>query len=38
MNCLNRSMGLPDLYPFVLTEPVARKLRYIHGLVGERPR
>jgi hypothetical protein len=37
MNSMNRSMGLPDLYPFVLTTPVIRKLSFIHDLV-HRPR
>lgn len=30
MNSLNRSMGLPDAYPFVLPETVLGKLRFIH--------
>ncbi len=34
-NDLNRSMGLPDLYPFVLTAPVVAKLAFIHGLIQE---
>ena len=29
-NSLNRSVGLPDLYPFTLTEPVLQKLRFVH--------
>ena len=33
VNSLNRSMGQPDLYPFVLTPPVLDKLDYIHSLV-----
>ncbi|HEY8589603.1 MAG TPA: putative zinc-binding metallopeptidase, partial [Naasia sp.] len=33
MNAMNRSMGEPDLYPFVITAPVAEKLDYIHELV-----
>jgi hypothetical protein len=33
LNMLNRSMGYPDLYPFVLTPPVLDKLRYAHGLI-----
>lgn len=33
LNSLNRSMGLGDLYPFVLTPPVIDKLAYIHDLV-----
>ncbi|HYZ62655.1 MAG TPA: putative zinc-binding peptidase [Acetobacteraceae bacterium] len=37
-NSLNRSMGLPDLYPFVLTRPVIRKLCFIHDLVQQHRR
>jgi hypothetical protein len=33
LNCLNRSMGQPDLYPFVLSEPAIDKLAFVHGLV-----
>jgi hypothetical protein len=33
VNSLNRSMGQPDLYPFVLPPPVIGKLGFIHGLV-----
>ena len=33
LNCLNRTMGLPDVYPFVLSPPVIEKLRTIHDLV-----
>jgi hypothetical protein len=33
VNSLNRSMGQPDLYPFVLSEPAIDKLRFIHDLV-----
>jgi hypothetical protein len=33
VNSLNRSMGQPDLYPFVLTPAVLEKLDYIHSLV-----
>ena len=29
-NSLNRSMGQPDLYPFVLTPTVLDKLRFVH--------
>jgi len=39
LNCLNRSMGLQDAYPFVLPEPALAKLRYVHELVnGNEPR
>jgi hypothetical protein len=33
LNNLNRSMGLPDAYPFLLPEPVLAKLRFVHGVV-----
>lgn len=33
VNCLNRSMGQPDLYPFVLSAPAVRKLGFIHELI-----
>ena len=33
LNSVNRSMGQPDLYPFVLSKPVMEKLDFIHGLI-----
>jgi len=33
LNSLNRSMGQPDLYPFVLSTPALEKLAFVHGLV-----
>ena len=33
VNSLNRSMGQPDLYPFILSAPVVEKLEFIHRLV-----
>lgn len=33
LNALNRSMGLPDAYPFVLGGPVLEKLGFVHALV-----
>jgi hypothetical protein len=33
MNSVNRAMGRPDLYPFVLAPAVVEKLRFIHELV-----
>ena len=33
INSLNRVMGLPDFYPFVIAPPVVAKMDYIHGLV-----
>ena len=35
VNSLNRSMGQPDLYPFVLSPRVVEKLGFIHTLVHE---
>lgn len=37
LNAMNRSMGLGDLYPFVLSPAVVRKLSYIHDLVHAAP-
>ncbi len=34
MNSLNRSMGLPDAYPFVLSAKVIEKLRFIHRIIS----
>jgi hypothetical protein len=33
LNALNRSMGTPDAYPFAITDPVKRKLGFVHGIV-----
>jgi hypothetical protein len=33
LNSLNRSMGMKDVYPFVLTAPVLEKLRFVHERV-----
>lgn len=33
LNSLNRSMGLPDSYPFVLPEPALRKIRFVHDVI-----
>ena len=42
LNSINRSMGLPDLYPFVITPPIRAKLAVVHDLVrgagGTQPR
>lgn len=37
INSLNHSMGLPDLYPFILAPAVVGKLRFVHGLVFSGP-
>jgi hypothetical protein len=34
INSLNRSMGLPDLYPFALSPIAVGKLGFIHDLVA----
>ena len=36
LNSLNRAMGQPDLYPFLLPPPVVAKLGFIHDLVRSR--
>ncbi|MBH0237268.1 zinc-binding metallopeptidase family protein [Methylobrevis albus] len=33
INSINRSMGQPDLYPFVLSQPVVAKLQFVHDLI-----
>lgn len=35
INALNRSLGLRDAYPFVLTDAVIDKLRFVDGVVRE---
>lgn len=32
-NALNRSMGQPDIYPFVITAEVLAKLEFVHDLI-----
>lgn len=34
MNAINRSLGLPDPYPFVLSESIHDKLYFIHRVVA----
>ncbi|MGL6095953.1 MAG: zinc-binding metallopeptidase family protein [Fimbriiglobus sp.] len=34
MNSLNRGMGVPDAYPFVLSPPAVEKLRFVHETVA----
>jgi hypothetical protein len=36
LNSLNRSMGLPDSYPFVLSETAIHKLRFVHEVIAAR--
>jgi hypothetical protein len=33
LNSLNRGMGLPDLYPFVLSAAAIEKLRFVHEVI-----
>lgn len=35
LNSLNRSVGLPDLYPYVLTPAAQEKLRFVHDLISQ---
>ncbi len=35
LNSLNRGLGMPDAYPFVLMSPVIEKLRFIHETIAE---
>ena len=37
MNSLNRSMGMKDSYPFVITEAVKKKLNFIHETIRAKP-
>ncbi|HKZ36082.1 MAG TPA: putative zinc-binding metallopeptidase, partial [Chryseolinea sp.] len=34
INSLNRSMGQPDFYPFIVSPAIIRKLDFIHRLVA----
>ncbi|HEY8609641.1 MAG TPA: putative zinc-binding metallopeptidase [Noviherbaspirillum sp.] len=35
LNSLNRSIGMPDPYPFTLSTPVIEKLRFVHEVVRD---
>jgi hypothetical protein len=35
LNSLSRSMGMKDVYPFVLSQPVRDKLRFVHDLIQD---
>ena len=37
VNGLNRSMGQPDLYPFILSPRTIAKLAFVHALTHRRP-
>ena len=34
LNNLNRGLGLPDGYPFVLSPPAVKKLKFVHEIVS----
>jgi hypothetical protein len=36
LNNLNRGLGLPDGYPFVISVPVTEKLQFVHEVVATR--
>ncbi len=33
VNSINRAMGIPDVYPFVITSAVIKKMSFIHELL-----
>jgi hypothetical protein len=35
LNNLNRGLGVPDAYPFVLSPPAIEKLRFVHDVIAE---
>jgi hypothetical protein len=35
INSINRSMGQPDMYPFVLSAPAIDKLRFVHEVIAQ---
>ena len=35
LNSLNRGMGLPDIYPFVLSERAIDKVRFVHDVIEQ---
>ena len=37
LNNLNRGLGLPDGYPFVLSAPAVDKLRFVHETLNSIP-
>ena len=34
LNNINRGLGLPDLYPFFLSDAVIAKLKFVHSVIG----
>ena len=37
LNSLNRGIGIPDLYPFVLSIPALEKMRFVHDIIASQP-
>jgi hypothetical protein len=35
VNSINRAMGVPDVYPFVISAGVVEKMKFIHQLVDK---
>ena len=35
VNSLNRGMGQPDIYPFILNDAVVNKFNFVHKVIGE---
>jgi hypothetical protein len=35
LNSLNRSMGLNDLYPFIIPSLVIEKMKFIHAVIAD---
>ena len=36
LNEMSRSMGVPDFYPFVLSQPAVRKLHLVHRIISHK--
>ena len=34
LNSINRAMGLPDTYPFVISSPIVNKLRFVFEVIS----
>jgi hypothetical protein len=33
VNSINRAMGVPDVYPFIITPDMVKKMKFIHKLL-----
>jgi hypothetical protein len=38
VNSINRAMGIPDVYPFVISPPVIKKMTFIHEVLWAKRR